>query len=158
MRKTVILIIISLFIVSIGGYFAYAKFTGVKKPTKPSEYQLGISMESALKTPDRPILAMFYADWCTYCMRFMPTMQKLSEQYRDKYNFVMIDAEDSANVDLVKDYRIGGFPTLYIIDPQIDNRISIPISSYQSIDFMKEDLDRYLRVKKLTNCEMPAEN
>ena len=154
MRKTAIILIISLFIVCIGGYFAYGKFAGVKRPTKPSEYQLGISMESALKTPDRPIVAMFYADWCTYCLRFMPTMQRLSEQYRDKYNFVMIDAENKDNINLVKDYRIGGFPTIYIIDPEIDNRISIPVSSYQSIDFMKEDLDRYLRVKSLMHCEV----
>ena len=158
MRKTVILIILSLFIASLGGYFAYAKFLGAQKPTKPSEYQIGISMESALKTPDRPILAMFYADWCTYCLKFMPTMKKLSEEYSDKYNFVMIDAEAPENLELVKAYRINGFPSLFIIDAQIDNQISLPISSYQSIEYMREDMDRYLRVKKLMTCEVPKGN
>lgn len=158
MRKTVILIILSLFVASLGGYFAYAKFMGAKKPTKPSEYHIGISMDSAYKMPDRPILAMFYADWCTYCLRFMPTMKKLSEEYADKYNFVMIDAEAPDNLDLVKQYRINGFPSLFIIDPEIENQISLPISSYQSIDYMREDMDRYLRVKNLIKkCEMPKE-
>ena len=131
MKKAVILIIISFFIVSLGGYFAYAKFFGAKKPTKPSEYQIGISLDSAMKTPDRPILIMFYADWCTFCMRFMPIMKKLTEEYRDKYNFVMLDAENPDNLDLIKEYRISGFPTIYIIDPEIDNKVSIPISSYR---------------------------
>lgn len=155
MKKTLLIIIVAFFVVSIGGYFAYAKFMGAKKPTKPSEYQIGITLDSALKTPDRPILIMFYADWCTYCMRFMPTMKRLTEEYSGKYNFVMLDAENPDNADLAKEYRISGFPTIYILDPEIDNKVSIPVSSYQSFSFMKEDMDRYLRVKGLiNNCKM----
>lgn len=115
-----------------------------KKKVKPSDYNLGIKYEQALKS-NRPSLVLFYTDWCTYCRRFMPTYENLGKDYKDKYNLVMINVEK--NEDLAREYFISGYPTLYIIDPKIDNRVHLNNGIYGSKYLLKTELDRYLNVR-----------
>ena len=115
-----------------------------KKKEKPSDYKIGIIYEQALKS-DKPSLVLFYTDWCTFCRRFMPTYEMVSQDYKGKYNFVMVDAEK--NGVLSADYTISGFPTLYIIDPAIDNRVHIDNGTYGSKYLLYRELDRYLNVR-----------
>lgn len=154
MKKKILIILTSLIIIVCGSYFAFAKLSSSNKPVKPSEYGIGMSLEEALKDTSKPIVAMFYADWCTYCMRFMPTMEKLSKEYKDKYNFVMIDGDSKGNELMMRAFRVGGFPTLYIIDTAIDYQAHIPATSYVEKAYMNDELDRYLRVRKLMNCNI----
>ena len=119
-----------------------------KKNLKPSEYNIGTTYELAIKEK-KPIIALFYADWCTYCMRFMPKYKIIADVYKDKYNFVMINADDQHYVNLVKDYSIEGFPTMYIIDPTIDNRISISNAIYDNLSKLRVEFDRYLRIRSM---------
>lgn len=119
-----------------------------KKDVKPSEYGIGTTYELAMQDK-KPFIALFYADWCTYCMRFMPKYKILSDIYKDKYNFVMINAENPVYDKVVQDYAIGGFPTIYIIDPTIDNRILINNTLYDSLPRLRAEFDRYLRVRAM---------
>ena len=119
-----------------------------KKDLKPSEYGIGITYERAMKDK-KPFIVMFYADWCTYCMRFMPKYKVLSEIYKDKYNFVMINADNLDYYKVVKEYAIGGFPTIYIIDPTIDNRVLLNNTLYDNLRLVRVELDRYLRIRAL---------
>ena len=115
-----------------------------KKKVKPSDYNLGIKYEQALKM-NKPAVVLFYADWCTYCKRFMPVYEALSNEYKGKYNVVMIDVDK--NEDLAREYTITGFPTVYIIDPAIDNRIHLDNGIYGSKALLYRELDRYLNVR-----------
>lgn len=124
--------------------FAFATRTDIK----PSEYGIGIPYQTAMQDK-KPFIAMFYADWCTYCMRFMPKMKILTEVYKDKYNFVMIDGDDPQNEKTAKDYGVAGFPTIYIIDPTIDNRILINQTLYDDLRSVRVELDRYLRIRAM---------
>ncbi len=117
-----------------------------KKNLKPSEYEVVTTYESAMETP-KPFIALFYADWCTYCIKFMPKYKTLSNIYKDKYNFVMINADSPKSESIINDYAIGGFPTVYIVDPAIDNRVLISNTLYDDLEKMKKELDRYLRVR-----------
>ena len=63
-------------------------------PKHPSDYHIGVTYEEALEAQQMPILAVFYVDWCGYCMKFMPKFSILSKLYKNKYNFVMINVED----------------------------------------------------------------
>lgn len=119
-----------------------------KKDAKMSEAQIGISYAKAMEA-NKPFIAMFYADWCTYCMKFMPKYKMLSEAYSDKYNFVMINGDDPANTGLMNNFAIGGFPTIYIIDPTIDNRILISNTLYDDIGRVRAEMDRYLRIRAM---------
>jgi len=120
-----------------------------KKDATPSEsIGTNIPYETAIQSK-KPFLVLFYAPWCTYCMRFMPRYKKLSELYKDKYNFVLVNGDDSKYYSLIKDYAIGGFPTLYIVDSTIDNRILISNTIFDDIDKICTEMDRYLRIRAM---------
>ena len=120
----------------------------MNSPKHPSEYKIGIKYEQALQS-DKPMLAVFYVDWCGYCLRFMPKFNILSKLYKDKFNFVMVDVEDKENASLANDLGIAGFPTVYILDPKYDNRVLLPNSIYQNLGKFRVELDRYLRIRGL---------
>jgi thiol-disulfide isomerase/thioredoxin len=120
-----------------------------KKDLKPSEYiTSSISYTQAMQDK-KPFVVLFYADWCTYCMRFMPKFKVLTDVYKDRYNFVMINAEAPGAGDLISNYAVGGFPTIYIIDPTIDNRILINNTLYDDLGNVRTELDRYLRIRAM---------
>lgn len=119
-----------------------------KKSLKPSEYHLGTTYDKAMQDK-KPFIALFYADWCTYCMRFMPKYKIINDVYKGKYNFAMINVDSPEAAPLIKDYAIGGFPTIYIIDPTIDNRILISNTIYDNLGRLRGEFDRYLRIRAL---------
>lgn len=137
-------IIIAVAVSSVLG-FAYA---AMNAPKHPSDYKIGISYEKALES-DKPMVALFYVDWCGYCMKFMPKFKILSGIYKNKYNFVMLNVEADENKALSEDVGIAGFPTVYILDPKYDNRVLMSNSYYQNLKKFRVELDRYLRIRGL---------
>lgn len=124
-----------------------------KKSLKPSEYHIGMKYSEAT-AQNKPFIVMFYADWCTYCMRFMPKLKILNDAYKGRYNFAMVNVDSPDSAALIKDYAVGGFPTLYIVDPALDNRILISNTIYDDFGRLRGEFDRYLRVReKFTECK-----
>jgi len=121
------------------------------KKKVPSDYHVGITYEEALQD-DKPILGLFYVDWCGYCLKFMPKYSTLSKVYKNKFNFVMLNAEDPANAELVQDVALAGFPTMYIIDKKYDNRVLLNNAIYLDLAKTRKELDRYLSIRKLLDA------
>ena len=148
MKKKILItlgILVCLIATSVVGFAV----TSMNTPKHPSEYKIGITYDEALQS-DKPMLAVFYVDWCGYCLRFMPKFKILSKIYSDKYNFVMINVEADKNTRaLAEDVGIGGFPTVFILDPKYDNRILMSNSYYQNLKKFRIELDRYLRIRAL---------
>lgn len=140
----IIALVAVLFTSAVG--YSFAK--GIMEKKHPSDYKIGISYEEAVKS-DKPSVALFYVDWCGYCLRFMPRYKILSTLYKDKYNFVMINAEDAAHKSLVEDSLIAGFPTVYILDPKYDNRVHLTQGLYGDLGLFRKELDRYLRIRSI---------
>ena len=148
MKKKIIITLAILFAVILTSAAGFAVATGAfDKKAKPSDYKVGITYDQALES-DKPMLALFYVDWCGYCLRFMPKFKVLSMMYMGRYNFVMLNVEDPANKELVDDVALTGFPTVYIMDPKYDNRILINNAIYQNVPKFRVELDRYLRIKE----------
>lgn len=118
----------------------------INKKNSPSDYKIGVSYEEALKS-DKPMLALFYVDWCGYCLRFMPKFSTINTLYKSKYNVVMLNAEAPENQDLVKDVVLTGFPTMYIIDPKYDNRFLLNNALYMDLAKLRKELDRYVGIR-----------
>lgn len=118
------------------------------KKKVPSDYHIGVTYEQALKE-DKPMLALFYVDWCGYCLRFMPKYKTIHSIYKKKYNLVMLNAEAPENKNLVEGVKLTGFPTLYIIDPKYDNRVLLNNAIYTDLPNLRTELDRYLNIRKL---------
>lgn len=148
MKKKILItlgILVTLIVASVAG----VAVTNMNAPKHPSEYKIGISYDEAVKS-DKPMLAVFYVDWCGYCLRFMPKFRILNSLYKNKYNFVMINVEGDQNTKaLAEDVGIAGFPTVYILDPKYDNRVLLSNSYYHNLKKFRVELDRYLRIRAL---------
>lgn len=119
-----------------------------KKDLKPSDYAIGVTYEQAM-ADKKPFIELFYANWCSYCMRFMPKYKSIADIYKNKYNFVMINVDDEQYKKVVDEAGVSGFPTLYIVDPTIDNKISLNNSIYDDLKKLRVELDRYLRIRAM---------
>ena len=148
MKKKIFIILGILIVLITTSVVGYA-VTAMNAPKHPSEYNIGITYDEAIQS-DKPMLAVFYVDWCGYCLRFMPKFKILSTIYKNKYNFVMINVESSDKMKkLADDVGIGGFPTVFILDPKYDNRVLMSNSYYHNLLKFRTELDRYLRIRAL---------
>ena len=147
MKKKIIIILSLLVVVALTSIGAYAYGT-MNQKHKPSDYKIGIKYEDAIKT-DKPMLVLFYVDWCGYCLKFMPKYKTISSIYKKDYNVVMLNSENPRYKDLVADVTLSGYPTLYIIDPKYNNRVHLTNSIYMDLKKLRVELDRYLRIRKL---------
>lgn len=107
-----------------------------------------MTYEQAMKEK-LPAVVMFHSPHCSFCVKFMPVLKDLAQEYKGKYNFVTVDTEKKDNYPLSMEYRIGSLPSLYIVDPTIDNRIYINPTFYMDKSFVKLEMDRYLRIRAL---------
>ena len=64
---------------------------------------------------NKPILFLFHADWCGHCHHFMPTFEKLRQEYVDSSILKVVKISDT-NRELVEKYQIGGYPTIKLYD------------------------------------------
>ncbi len=115
---------------------------------KPSQYKIGIEYNKAMKD-QKPVIALFYADWCRFCIGFMPTYQSLSNIYKDDFNFTKVNVEDPKYESVVKDLRIMGYPTVYLLDPKYDNRVLLSNALLGDMRELRVELDRFIRIREL---------
>ncbi len=58
------------------------------------------------------VLLDFHADWCVWCHRLTPILNKLMKDYQGKAAFLGIDAD--ANAKLKERFGVQGLPTMVI--------------------------------------------
>lgn len=165
-KKNVVIVSVILLVMVIAGiggyeYHQYNKFTKEKmqpeemmpmdltgEPKKPSEYAVGVDYNTAMKGK-KPVMALFYADWCGYCIRFMPVFQALSEKYGEDVVFAKVNVEDKNYEKLVREIGITGFPTVFLLDPKYDNKVLLSNTVLGNLETVSVELDRFLRIRKL---------
>lgn len=54
----------------------------------------------------------FFATWCGPCKMIAPILEELSEEMKEKVNFIKVDVDKS--VDLADKYHISSIPTVVI--------------------------------------------
>ncbi len=123
-----------------------------EQPKKPSEYAVGIDYNEAMKG-DKPVLTLFYADWCRFCIRFMPIFEKIAEKYGDNIILAKVNVEDSNYRGLVEEIGIMGYPTVYILDPKYDNKVLIGNNHLGSVEDLSVEVDRFVRIRKLLDSK-----
>ncbi len=147
MKKKIIIALSILLVIVFTSAISYA-YSAANQKHKPSDYKIGVTYEEAIKS-DKPMLALFYVDWCGYCLKFMPKYKTVSSLYKKDYNVVMLNAENPEYKNLIEDVVLSGFPTLYIIDNKYDNRILLNNAIYQDLKKLRVELDRYIRIRKM---------
>jgi len=148
MNKKVLILISAIALIAVIATSAITMAFSPKKNLKPSEYGLGTTYELAV-AEKKPFIAVFYSDWCSYCVQSMPKYETLADIYKGKYNFVMINTDDPIRFDLTRSFAVSSLPTIYIVDPSIDNRINLTPGIYSSLTALRVEFDRYLRIRAM---------
>jgi len=148
MNKKALILISAIALVLILTTSAITMAFSPKKNLKPSEYGLGTTYELAV-AEKKPFIAIFYSDWCSYCVQSMPKYEALADIYKGKYNMVMVNTDDPLHFDLTRSFAISSLPTIYIVDPSIDNRINLTPGIYNSLAALRVEFDRYLRIRSM---------
>lgn len=62
---------------------------------------------------DKPVLAVFWANWCYPCKSFMPVLERISDEYAGKILVVKIDVDKYT--EMAYKYNVLGIPTTLFI-------------------------------------------
>jgi protein disulfide-isomerase-like protein len=92
-------------------------------------------------TKDKPMLVLFFANWCPHCQMFEPTWKKLvGELEKDRtINIAEVEYENMEHVP--KKYKkIRGFPTLQMIK---GGRVISEYNGLRTQDSIQEYVNRY---------------
>ena len=106
-----------------------------------------ISYEEAVKI-DKPMVIMFYVDWCTYCRKLMPVFGNFAKQFKNEYSFVAINCDKVMYKDLAEKFHVIAYPMLFIYDKKIEHKFSMHVGIMMNNSIMKEELEDYLKARK----------
>jgi len=67
-----------------------------------------------LRANPLPVVVDFWAPWCSPCLRIKPVLQELAEEYKGRVDLWEINTDEEK--DLMREMRILGIPTLFIVD------------------------------------------
>lgn len=119
------------------------------KPTKkPSDYHFGIPYENAVKDKKKPMIVLFYADWCGFCVRFMPIYEELYKNHKNHFNFAKVNIEDKKYEAAVTKYGISAFPTVYMVNTKTDKREQLKNENFGDMNKLNELMDDFYNKNK----------
>ena len=111
------------------------------------KYDKGQSFEKSSKK-NKPVIVFFYVDWCGYCKRFAPVFAKLmtNNKLNKDFAFAYVNCENEKNADLVAQYGVNAYPSVFVVDGQKNTRELVP----NEVLFQSEDnlITKIISLKK----------
>lgn len=68
--------------------------------------------EKVIKESDKPVIVIFYANWCGNCQIMAPIFERMANQYREKIKFVMVNTD--TNKEIAKKYGLNILPIILL--------------------------------------------
>ena len=95
------------------------------------------NLENIIKS-DKPVLAEFWAPWCTYCRRINPALDKIADS-RDDVLVVKVNIDEVP--ELARQEQIEVIPTLVVYKDGFElGSIVAPESKARIDEFLREAL------------------
>ena len=148
---------ICLFIIAAAGLGVFAHLTLNHKTTECTKHSnlsdpieipaTGIKQINGDLKIEKPAAIMFYVDWCTYCRRFMPIFGEAAAKHNKDFDFLVVNCEHPENEQLVKTYNIGGFPSIFIKDKDLDFEYQVSNSATVDLQNFEKEIDKHLKLR-----------
>lgn len=144
MKKNLLIILLTLLVATIfTSVINYIKI--INFDVKNNKFINNKTLKESMND-DKPTIVLFYANWCSYCVKFLPIFNDITKDFSKNYNFIIIDIDKPENKSFAKD-NASSLPCLYIFDSKIKNKILVPIQAYSNKELLKIELERYLRIR-----------
>jgi thioredoxin 1 len=88
-----------------------------------------------LRTKDR-VIALFYASWCPFCVKFLPIFQKHAEKEGRHFVVVQDDQETIADRYSVKVYPTVLFFENGVVSKRLDGILRVGLDEKQMVEFV----------------------
>jgi len=136
MQQKPINVAIIVIIVLLLGIFLYYKLTQPQNDSAPTPDSITAAqqIEAARQAGDSMWL-LFSSANCPTCVEMKKTYNSVQPEYKEKVKFIVVDVDDRANAQLVKDYSIAYVPTSFIIDGEGE-------LSYKEVGLIAENILR----------------
>lgn len=136
------------------------EFVLYTKYMNESKYQPQQNLMPAIELPEegvisfqeitddsKPIVALFYVDWCGYCRRFMPIFGQYAQKYNKDFTFALINCDNPENKKITHENNVTSFPTLKIIDKQLNYVAPVDINATSSEKIFKTEIQKHLKLR-----------
>jgi thioredoxin 1 len=110
-----------------------------KKVAEPKKIASAEDFKTSVEEAKGLVFVDFYADWCGWCKKLAPIVDKLAAAYDGKVAFVKVDTE--ALKDLAERYKVDGLPTMMVFK---DGKAAKTIVGYKDEAALKKILDKLL--------------
>lgn len=82
----------------------------LEKPNQMAE----IKPKKITNKQNLPTVLFYYADWCPYCNKMAPVMEKVQQEFADKvfFYYVDVDSEDGKKISGIYREGQGGIPCM----------------------------------------------
>ena len=90
----------------------------------------------------KPTVIDFWAPWCGNCKVAAPTLQAVEEEYGDRVNFIMVNADDARNGPLIQLFGVDAIPHLALLDGDGDAETALIGPTSRNV--LRSDLDALL--------------
>lgn len=146
--KKVLLLIIPLLLVII----IYSSYILLNDIPKKSEVSLGDyvyaednsakDVNEMLKTSingEKPVILMFYSQWCGSCRKIRPVYETVRDEYSDKAVFIDVDVDETP--DLAGQFKVFFVPSLFALNTDTKEVYGLPAHKMATVPSFKSVLD-----------------
>lgn len=106
---------------------------------------------------EKPTVIDFWAPWCTNCQVMAPMVKSIEQQYGDRINFVMINADEMnvkhdgdtrilTNGDIIERFRVDAIPHLALVSSSGDVITALIGPVPRSV--LEADMDALLQIQQ----------